>query len=426
MTAIRSYLRQHPFLLPWTAVLLLVCGLGAVAAVLVWTRGLVLTGLNDLVPWGLWITLDLSAIGIGAGAFLLSAAIYLLKLKEYQPLARVAVLVGLLGYTAAAFSLLLDLGRPDRFWHPIVFWNTHSVLWEITMCVILYTGVLVVEFLPVIGHAAWLERRLPWLARILQWFHSLAPVLAVLGLLLSLLHHSSLGATYGVLPFRPLWGNPGTAVLFLANAVFTGPALTVLAALLAQRVLRRELVPAPTLAKVTRFVGIAAAVYLYMRVWDLFAMSYTHIPFRVEGLEYVTGGPLALNLWVGELLLGALLPALLLLVPQMRRQPWAVPVACALTVVGLVVTRWDVNLSTQLLRVGWMPGEPFGGFASYAPTWVEWAASAAIVAYWLLGFTWSLHLFPVFAGHGQEARRDIAALHAEPAVAEHRPSVETP
>jgi Ni/Fe-hydrogenase subunit HybB-like protein len=422
MSSIRDYLRQHPFLLPWTTVLLLVCGLGVVGGILVWTRGLVITGLNDLIPWGLWITVDLSAIGVGAGAFLLSAAIYLLGLKEYRPLARVAVLVGVLGYTSAAFALLLDLGRPDRFWHPIVFWNTHSVLWEITMCVILYTTVLIVEFLPVIGHTAWLEKRLPRLARILQWLHNLAPVLAVLGLLLSLLHHSSLGATYGVLPFRPLWGNPGTAVLFLMNAVFTGPALTILATLAAQRVLRRELVPAQTLAKLARFVGIVAAVYLYMRLWDLFAMSYTHIPFRVEGLAYITGGPLSFNLWVGELILGALVPALLLLVPQLRRQSWALPVACALTVVGLVVMRWDVNLATQLLRVGWMPGEPFGGFASYTPTWVEWATSAAILAYWLLGFTLSVHLFPVF-GY-EEAHHEVAVVRTASAAVEHRPSVE--
>lgn len=421
MNAIRDYLRQHPFLLPWMAALLLVCGLGVVGGILVWTQGLVITGLNDLVPWGLWITVDLSAIGIGAGAFMLSAAIYLLGWKAYRPLARVAVLVGVLGYTSAAFALLLDLGRPDRFWHPIVFWNTHSVLWEITMCVILYTGVLVVEFLPVIGHASWLEERVPWLARILQWFHNLAPVLAVLGLLLSLLHHSSLGATYGVLPFRPLWGNPGTAVLFLTNAVFTGPALTILATLVAQRVFRRQLVPPKTLEKLARFVGIVAAIYLYMRVWDLFAMSYTHIPFRTEGLAYITGGPLAFNLWVGELLLGALIPALLLLIPRLRRQSWAVPVACALTVVGLVVMRWDVNLSTQLLRVGWMPGEPFGGFASYTPTWVEWATSAAIGAYWLLGFTLSMHLFPVF---GQDAHHETAAVHVEAAVTETKSSVE--
>jgi Ni/Fe-hydrogenase subunit HybB-like protein len=418
-------LREHPFLLPWTAVLLLVCGLGVAGGILVWTKGLVITGLNDLVPWGLWITVDLSAIGVGAGAFLLSAAIYLLKLTEFRPLARVAVLVGVLGYTSAAFALLLDLGRPDRFWHPIVFWNTHSVLWEITMCVILYTSVLIVEFLPVIGHAAWLEKRVPWLARILQWFHRLAPVMAVLGLLLSLLHHSSLGATYGVLPFRPLWGNPGTAVLFLANAVFAGPALTILATVVAQRVLRRELVPPQTLGKLSRFVGIAAAIYLYMRLWDLFAMSYTHIPLRVEGLELVTGGPLALNLWGGELILGALVPALLLLLPSLRRQRWAVPVACLLAVIGLVMTRWDVNLSTQLLRVGWIPGEPFGGLASYTPTWVEWVTSAAILAYGLLGFTWSLQLFPVFATDAEEAHHTVVAARAEPAVVEQRPSVET-
>ncbi len=404
----RNWLRAHPYVLPWTAGLLALLLLGGVGAFLVWSRGLVVTGLNDLVPWGLWITLDLSAIGLGAGAFLLSAAIYLLRMKDYQPLARVAVLVGLLGYTAAALALLLDLGRPDRFWHPIVFWNIHSVLWEITMCVILYTGVLFLEFAPVVGHASWLEKRLPRLARLLQRIHVLAPVLAVAGLLLSLLHQSSLGATYAVLPFRPLWGKPSTAVLFLANAVVAGPAMTIVASLAAGRVLRREVVPRALLMRLGRFVGIAAAIYLYVRLWDVFAMSYTHLPGRAEGLEMLTGGALALPFWVGELLLGALVPAVLLLVPRLRERRWALPLACVLLVAGLAVMRWDVNIAAQLLRVGYIPGEPVGGFASYVPTWVEWVTSGAIVAYGLLAFTWSLHLFPVFAGRAEKGTQHAA------------------
>jgi Ni/Fe-hydrogenase subunit HybB-like protein len=83
--------------------------------------------------------------------------------------------------------------------------------------------------------------------------------------------------------------------------------------------------------------------------------------------------------------------------------------------------RWDVNLSTQLLRVGWMPGEPFGGFATYTPTWVEWATAAAIVAYWLLGFTLSMHLFPVF---GQDDHHGATRVHGNPATTETQPSVE--
>lgn len=421
----KTWLRAHPFLLPWTTVLLLVIGAGAVGAYWVWSRGLVVTGLNDYVPWGLWITVDLSAIGLGAGAFLFSAAIYLLRQKALQPLARVAVLVGLLGYTSAALALLLDLGRPERFWHPLVFWNTHSVLWEITMCVVLYTGVLVLEFAPVVGHAAWLEKRLPFLARLLQRGHALAPLLAVAGLALSLLHQSSLGATYAVLPFRPLWGNPGTAVQFLANAVAAGPAMTILTTLMAARVLRRQVVPPGTLLRLGRFIGIASVIYLYVRLWDVFAMSYTHVPGRAEGLAMVTAGPLALPFWGGEIVIGALLPALLLLTPRLRERTWALSLACGGAVFGLIMARWDVNLSTQLLRVGWIPGQPVGPLAAYRPTWVEWVTTLAIVAYSLLGFTWSLHLFPVFAWPVDKERRALPRQEAA-GVVEQRPFARAP
>jgi molybdopterin-containing oxidoreductase family membrane subunit len=393
----KDFIRAHPYLLPWTGLLGLLLAVGVVGAVQVWGQGLIVTGLHDLVPWGLWITLDLSAIGLGAGAFLLSAAIYLLRLEEFKPLARIAVLVGLLGYTSASLALLLDLGRPERFWHPLAFPNVHSVLWEITMCVILYTGVLFVEFVPVVGHSAWLEQRLPGLARLMQKVHGLAPVMAVAGLLLSLLHQSSLGATYGVLPFRPLWGKPSTAVLFLGNAVAAGPALTIVATLVAQRVLRRELVPRKTLLKLGRFVGIAMAVYLYVRLWDTLAMSYTHLPGRMEGLDLLTRGPLWASFWIGELLLGAAVPALLLLIPRLRKHPASLWVAGILAAQGLVWMRWDVNLSAQLVQIGHAMGEPSGPLTSYRPTWVEWATSAGIVAYALLGFSWALHLFPVFA-----------------------------
>ncbi len=387
---------EHPFLLPWSLFLLFLIAGGGVGAYQVYSKGLIVTGMHDLVPWGLWITLDLSAIGLGAGAFLTAAAIHLLRLDDLKPLARVAVLVGLLGYSAASLSLLLDLGRPERFWHPLAFPQPHSVLWEITMCVILYLGVLSLEFVPVIGHADWMESRWPTPARLFQRVHLLAAALAIVGLLLSLLHQSSLGATFGVLPFRPLWGKPGTAVLFLAHAVAAGPALTLAATLLAGRVLRREVVPRPTLLRLGRFVGAALAVYLYMRLWDLLAMTYGHLPGRAEGIELLVRGPLAATFWIGEMLLGGVVPVFLLLIRRLRERPGVLLGASLLAAAGLVWMRWDVTMSAQLLRVGYLPGQPVGELATYLPTWVEWATTVAIVALALLLFTWALHLLPVF------------------------------
>ena len=109
------------------------------------------TNMSNTVPWGLWITIDLSAIALGAGAFTLSAIVYLFGLKRFQSIVRLAVFVGFIGYTSALLTLVMDIGRPDRFWHPWAYWNVHSVLWEITWCITIYLMIMVFEFLPVIA-----------------------------------------------------------------------------------------------------------------------------------------------------------------------------------------------------------------------------------------------------------------------------------
>lgn len=106
----------------WVGFLSMVILAGLIAGLFVIWKGLSVTNLTDLVPWGLWITVDLSAIAISAGAFSLCAVVYLLGLKRYQPVARTATFIGLIGYTMALLSLLLDIGRPDRFWHALVYW----------------------------------------------------------------------------------------------------------------------------------------------------------------------------------------------------------------------------------------------------------------------------------------------------------------
>jgi Ni/Fe-hydrogenase subunit HybB-like protein len=134
------------------------------AGILVLWKGLSITNLTDLVPWGLWITIDLSAIALSAGAFSLCAGVYLFGLKRYQPIARTATFVGLIGYSMAMLALLLDIGRPERFWKAMVYWNTHSLLWEVTMCVILYShraGAGTMPILPTWSGCANASRRSP-------------------------------------------------------------------------------------------------------------------------------------------------------------------------------------------------------------------------------------------------------------------------
>jgi Ni/Fe-hydrogenase subunit HybB-like protein len=371
----------------WIGFLLIVLGAGAVAYGIVMVKGLSVTNLTDLVPWGLWITIDLSAIALSAGAFTLCAVVYLLGLKQYEPVARTATFIGLIGYTMALLTLLLDIGRPDRFWHAIVYWNTHSLLWEVSMCLTLYLSVLALETAPIIGRTEWMQTRFPWIANKMTSIHRFAPILAILGLGLSMLHQSSLGATYGVLQARPIWYKPGLSVMFMYSAIVGGPALTVLVTKLSGRLTPRAKVDDSLLEKITLFIGWGLVGYIYFRFWDVFSMTYTYEPGRSEALNMLTSGPLAFNFLVGEMLLGALIPAILLLVPRFRKSWTAQTVALALIVAGVVAFRWDVNMSGLLVILTYLPQEINTIYTTYFPSIIEIISGVGVVAYGALAIT---------------------------------------
>ncbi|MES0343457.1 MAG: NrfD/PsrC family molybdoenzyme membrane anchor subunit [Anaerolineales bacterium] len=367
--------------------LAVITGIGAVAGIIVFAKGLVLTNMTDLVPWGLWITIDLSAIALSAGAFTLCALVYLLGFKQYQPIARTATYVGLIGYSIAMLTLLLDIGRPDRFWHYLAFWNTHSVLWEVSICLTLYIAVLFLETLPIIGRVEYVRTRWPGLSSRLESIHHLAPYLAVAGLFLSLLHQSSLGAIFGVLIAKPIWYRPGLSLLFIISAVAGGMSLTVFISMLASRLSRKIKVQDDLLERLAMIVGWILVGYLYFRFWDAFSMTYTYEPGRTEGLALLTKGPLALNFWMGEILFGAVIPIVLLLNPRTRALPWVRMLALLMVVGGVVAYRWDTILSGSMVILTYLPNQIQTLYTSYTPSLIEILAGAGVVAYGMLAIT---------------------------------------
>ncbi len=381
-----NYLKRF-LLIIWIVGLLVIMGLGAAAAFQVFTKGLVVTNLSDLVPWGLWITIDLSAIAMSAGAFSLCAVVYLVGLKRYEPVARTATFIGIIGYSMAMLCLLMDVGRPERFWHGFVYWNTHSVLWEVTMCVGLYFSVLLIEVLPIIGRSDWARRSFPRLSGVMRLVHHGAPVLAFFGLLFSLLHQSSLGATYAVIQARPAWYRPSITVLFIFSAVLGGIALTIFASMLAARLTPKANVDDRLLDTLSRFIGWSLAAYLYFRFWDAFAITYTYQPGRSEALQMLTQGRLAFNFWFGEIIFGALIPVILLLNGRFRRNPTLRMAALAMVVGGVVAYRWDINMVGQLIVLTYLPQQILARYAAYSPSLIELAAGAGVIAFGLLAFT---------------------------------------
>jgi molybdopterin-containing oxidoreductase family membrane subunit len=387
-----------PGFIAWLGFVGILLLIGLVSAVMVFWKGLVITNMSDTIPWGLWITIDLSAIALGAGAFTLSAIVYIFKIERFRPILRLAVLVGFIGYTSALLTLVMDIGRPDRFYHPWIYWNVHSVLWEITWCITIYLSILILEFLPVIAEASFFDRW-PWVRKAAAILHKTAAPLAIIGLGISLLHQSSLGAAYGIVRSRAVWFKPSMPIMFIVSAIAVGPALTVAIAYVLEWVTGKMTVPHNVLRTIVRFSGVALLVYGYIKMWDFLASTYygntEAVTDSLALLNQLT--PYNFTFWVFEVLLGILVPAVLFLTPRFNRNPANVVLGSFLAVLGIIVNRWNVTVSGLFVPLEYSPGILYNPApVNYFPNLVEWGVAIGILGYMLLLLTLGVKYLPLF------------------------------
>ena len=387
-----------PAWLAWIGFVGIFLTIGLISAIQVFWKGLVITNMSDSVPWGLWITLDLSSIALGAGAFTLSAVVYIFGIKRLQPIIRLAVVVGFAGYTSAMLTLLMDIGRPDRFWHPWVFWNIHSVLWEVTMCITVYLVILVAEFAPVVVETKLFDRW-PKIRQLGHFLHKLTPYLAVLGLLISLLHQSSLGATYGVIKSRPIWFKPSMPIMFILSAIAAGPAVTVAVAYVVEWITGKRTIPHDVLRIVTRFSGIGLLAYGYIKFWDLAAVTYygrtPGVSSAFSLLQQQT--PYPFSFWVGEVIVGILVPAILFLVPRFSKNPAAAVLGAGSAMIGIILHRWNVTVGGLFVPLAYSPGTAFElPIGKYFPAPIEWGIAILVIGYALTVLTLAVRFLPLF------------------------------
>jgi molybdopterin-containing oxidoreductase family membrane subunit len=212
--------------------------------------------------------------------------------------------------------------------------------------------------------------------------HHYAPILAIIGLGLSSLHQSSLGATYGVIKARPFWFKPEMSVLFMLSAIVGGISMTLFVTMLASRLTKKAKVNDALVERVAQFVGYLLIGYFYFRAWDALATTYTYDPGRSEGLKLMTTGPLAFNFWIIEMLLGMIVPMILLLYKKTRANPFWRMIALVLVAAGVVAFRWDTNIAGFLVVMPYVSGQAIA-YASYTPSLIEILTGAAIIAYGL-------------------------------------------
>ena len=221
---------------------------------------------------------------------------------------------------------------------------------------------------------------------------------------LSLLHQSSLGATYGVLSGRALWFKPSLPVMFIISAVAGGMSLTMFLSMLVGRLRGVQFLPDKVCKGVTRTIGFITLGYLYIKIWDWAATSYySNVPASADILARLHATtPYTTTFWGVEVLLGGLAPAMILLLPNLCKRKNLVMLALGLIVIGVVINRWNTTLSGLIAPPDWSPGVLGNIVAvSYFPSIVEIGVAIGIVSYAWLGFTLGVRYLEIYPRAGK-------------------------
>jgi len=193
-------------------------------------EGMVVTGLSDWgsgggVTWGVYIGAFIWWVGIAHGGIILSAAVRLLGMDRYMPVARLAELLTLAGLSAAGFYIVVHLGRPDRMvtsivGHYHITINNSPLVWDVTVITAYFVltatylgltlrydvsrlrGELPSRFSPIydlltIGYT---EREDPVVQRMVWWL-----ALAIIIMAPLLLHGGVIPWLFALLPTYPRW-----------------------------------------------------------------------------------------------------------------------------------------------------------------------------------------------------------------------------
>lgn len=354
------------------------------------------TNLTDEVSWGLWKILNMVAgVALATSGFTIGFLVYVLRIESLRPMVQPAILIAFLGYGSSCFALFLDIGIPHRIWHAIVMWNEHSFLFEVAWCVMLYFTVTMIELSPAILERLGMERMADRL-------HRIAHGVVIVGISLSSLHHSSLGSLFLVTPQRlhPLWFTPRLPFLFILSAAATGIMVAILAKLFHIHYLHsvprnpeqhtvhvcatgaeesEESVSSeiPMLRKLAMISSGILAVYLVLKVADLVAVGAlpTLLEMRWESYFYI-----------GELLLTAVLPLLLMLHPKVRNSAAGLSVIAGSVALGLIWNRLNVGIFGYFRDAGEV----------YSPSLTEWAVSLGIFAAAGMAFLYASEYLPIF------------------------------
>jgi Ni/Fe-hydrogenase subunit HybB-like protein len=333
------------------------------------------TNINSGYPWGIWVVVDvIIGTAFGCGGFAMALLVYIFNRGQYHPLMRPALLSGLFGYTLGGFAVIFDLGRYWHVYNLLLPWHIqlNSVMLEVALCVMAYVVVLWIEFAP-----AFLERfGFTGIQRFLnRWMF----VFAALGVLLPMMHQSSLGSMLLVMGYKlsPLWFTLWLPALFVISALAMGYAVVMFEATVVSKTFALPSEHA-LISKLSLVVGWITVAWLVLRWADLFARDAVPLAFVASGGVF--------SFWVENILF--LAAALVFITPAGRASSRASLLAAVALLAGGSLYRLNAYL------IGYQPISNW----SYFPSFSELMVSIGIISLEILLYLVFIKTLPVLLG----------------------------
>jgi len=376
---LREMKPKGKILTPFNVITVGIMLLTAVLLVIRFTKGLgSITNLNQEYPWGLWIGFDvMTGVAFAGGAYVLCFMVYILRMDQYHALVRVTVLNGFLAYVFYAGALLLDLGRPWNVINPVIgnSFGVSSVLFLVAWHFMLYMLAELVEFSPAI--AEWLGWR-----KIRKILAGMTLGAVILGISLSTLHQSGLGALYLMAKGKvhPLWYSEFIPVLFFVSSIFAGLSMVIFEGSITHKVFHHRLGRRQHTSNDAIVLGLAKIcaggmfVYLFVK-----CLVFLH----GQQWSYLGTG---WGAWYLVEMIGFVLVPCVLFTHAVRTSSLNFArVASVLTLVGILLNRLNVSV----IAFKWY--EP----VRYYPTWMEIVVTLGVISAELWAFRWVVNRMPV-------------------------------
>jgi Ni/Fe-hydrogenase subunit HybB-like protein len=340
------------------------------------------TNLSQAYPWGIWIGFDVvTGVAFAGGAYVITFAVHILKLKKFEPIVRVTVLNGFLAYVFYAGALLLDLGRPWNVVNPIIgnSFGLSSVLFLVAWHFMLYMICEFLEFSPTV--AEWLG----W-NRVRKVLVGLSTGAVIVGITLSTLHQSGLGAMFLLAPTKihPLWYSHNIPVLFFVSSIFAGISMILVEGFFTKKAFKDRIGHKLHAAHDSITIGLAkGAVGALFAYFFIKVIDFVH--YRLwEQLSGFYGA-----WYLMEIFGFIVLPTVLFYVGIKKNNARLVEVTAFVTGLGVIINRLNISV----IAFKWYEAH------RYFPSWGEIVVTMAIISMELWVFRWVINRMPVYEEH---------------------------